>query len=191
MKSKLKNYIQLTKQKGTALFTSLIILVAVTILALGSLGTSMMELQMANNGESSMQSFQLAQAAIDEIVHNSESNFVVVGALGDTVCYNSSNSDCVDDRTITFSAVADSIVVTLPHGSASHTIEIERTSDEICPPRSKNSSSSCDKVKAANFDIYAESTIYGSRAQIHQGFIKLLPSTGQSLSRVPDSSSTN
>lgn len=191
---KSKYSILIDRQRGTALFTSLIILAAVTILALGSLGTSMLQLQMANNEESTMQAFQLSQAAIDEVVDNRESNFIIVGALGDTVCTsNSSNSNCVTDRTISFSTntivnSSGSTTATMPWQNL---IEIKRTSDEICPPRSKNSSSSCDKIKAANFDIYSASRIYGSQAELHQGFVKLLPATGQSLSRAPDSSVTN
>lgn len=184
------------QERGTALFTSLIILVAVTILALGSLGTSMLELKMASGEESTMQSFQYAQATIDEIVDNAEANFVVVGALGDKVCFDTNNSlpaGCVNDRSISLSAT--SIIKPVSgdalYGKVTTTIQIERTSDEICPPRSKSSSSSCDKIKAANFDIQSEAAIFGSRAELHQGFIKLIPATGQSMSRAPDFSTTN
>lgn len=56
------------KQRGAALFTALIILVAITLISLASLGTTMLELKMAGNEESRMVSFQMAQAAVDNVI---------------------------------------------------------------------------------------------------------------------------
>jgi Tfp pilus assembly protein PilX len=52
-------------QRGAALFIALILLLVITILAVSTMGTSRLELQMAGNTQFGLHAFQAAQSAIE------------------------------------------------------------------------------------------------------------------------------
>lgn len=183
-----------SRQRGTALLTALMILVAVTVVSLASLGTSLMELRMSGNDELTMQSFQQAQAALDDVINKEDQNFIVAGGVGDIKCTTNMSTGCTTYDLVLGAAPGASFGA--PFAEATHTIQIERTSDEICPPRSKENSSSCDKVKAANFNVVSSYNSAGAGASfgktsLAQGYIKLLPATGSGLGSAPETASQN
>ena len=162
------------KQQGTALFTALIILVAVTIVSLASLGTSMLELKMSGNEESSTYAFEAAQAAIDEMVRDHQNNFPVVGAVGYKRCTTNAGISC------------DTFDIVLPDkkpfsAKENNTkIVIERVTEDRCPPRSRRIATSCKAMNAATFQVDAtwdRSWRGDGRSDLSQGFIVLVPKT--------------
>lgn len=179
-------------QLGTALFTALILLVAVTIVSLASLGTSLMELRMSGNAESTMQSFQSSQAALDDLIAREDVNFLLNGSVGDVKCTTNLSSGCTTSDIVLGAAPGQAFAD--PFSTNTHQVRIKRTSDEICPPRSRRSSSSCTKVKAANFDVTSTydstGTGFGSTS-LSQGYIKLLPASNQAQPNVPGSATFN
>lgn len=155
------------RQRGAALFTALIFLVVISLIALSSLGTSLLELRMSSNEEFAMNAFQSAQAAIDNVIVNNEANFVIAGSVG--------HKNCTPGLT------CDSNGVTLPAPFNSvNQVEITRNSDSACPPRSTYFATSCSWSRAASFDIastHDKSAMGQGRAKLNQGYIKLYPTT--------------
>lgn len=152
-------------QRGAALFTALIMLIALTIISLASLGTSLLELRMANNTEAGISAFQSAQSAIDNVIFNDTANFVITGDLNNTNCTTNADGTC------------DARNVELPVPFVSNNqVTITRTSDSGCPPADLETS--CSKSKAASFDIYSKydrSALGQGRAELNQGYVKLFP----------------
>jgi Tfp pilus assembly protein PilX len=152
-------------QKGATLFLTLIMLVVITIISLATLGTSLMELRMSNNAETSMSAQQAVLSAVDNVIYNQSANFVIVGDEGHTNC--TSGLSCADNS------------VTLPAPFNSYAkIKIERESETMCPPRMQHYPTSCTNSKAASFKVYSEfdlSTLGQGRSEVNQGYIKVFP----------------
>jgi Tfp pilus assembly protein PilV len=153
-------------QKGATLFLTLIMLVVITIISLATLGTSLMELRMSNNAESSMSAQQAVLSAVDNVLYNAEMNFTVAGGIGYTNC-TSGISPCSENN------------ITLPAPFNSYTkIKIERESETMCPPPLLHYSTSCTNSKAASFNVYSEfdrSFLGQGRSELNQGYINVFP----------------
>ena len=172
----------LSAQRGASLFVSLILMTALTLVALGSLSTSLMELRMANNTEAGMSAFQQAQAGIDATLASPADYYIVNGSIGDTRCYNIAG--CIASITSMPEPIS------LP-GDV-HKVRITRVTSETCPPRTRDSASSCAKLRATSFvseSIYNNSLAGQGQAELAQGYIRLMPAgdnrdTGTSTSDV-------
>lgn len=155
------------RERGAALFTALIFLVVISLIALSSLGTSLLELRMSSNEEFSMNAFQRSQAAIDNVIANSGANFIIAGSVGHTNC--TADLTC-DSNGVTLPAPFDTV----------NELTITRTSDSGCPPRSSKFETSCTYSQAASFDIastFDKASMGQGRAKLNQGYIKLYPTT--------------
>jgi Tfp pilus assembly protein PilX len=168
-------------QRGAALLTALILLVALTIISLASLGTSLLELRMANNTESGISAFQSAQSAIESIIHDGSANMIVAGVVGHTNC--TTGLSCNENN------------VSLPEPFDNFgSIKITRTTDSSCPPRIPGSEVSCAWSKAAGFEInskYDRSSLGQGQAELNQGYIKLYPTTPGGSSNEPETALHN
>ena len=69
-----------TCQRGSALVVALLILVTVTVLALSSMSSSLMELRMVHGTQATIDNFQTAAGAIDLVLANPD-NLPMTGAL--------------------------------------------------------------------------------------------------------------
>jgi Tfp pilus assembly protein PilX len=150
-------------QNGATLFLTLIMLVVITIISLATLGTSLMELRMSNNAESSMSAQQAALSATDNVIQNAEANFTIAGSVGHTNC------------TPGLSCSENSIVLPAPFNT--HTdIEIMRESETMCPLPLLHYSTSCTSSKAASFKVYSNRSGLGlGRSELYQGYISVFP----------------
>jgi Tfp pilus assembly protein PilX len=160
--------INFSTQRGASLFISLILMTALTLVSLGSLSTSLMELRMSNNTESGMSAFQQAQAGIDATLAKPEDYYIVNGNVGDTRCYN-------------FSGCASSIAA-MPEPIASsgsaQSVRITRVTSEACPPRTRDAATSCVKLRATSFvgeSAYNNTYAGQGQAELAQGYIRLMP----------------
>ncbi|HJX18751.1 MAG TPA: PilX N-terminal domain-containing pilus assembly protein [Acidiferrobacterales bacterium] len=173
----------LSAQRGASLFVSLILMTALTLVALGSLSTSLMELRMANNTEAGMSAFQQAQAGIDATLASPADYYIVNGSIGDTRCYNIAG--CIASITSMPAPIS-------PPEEGVHKVRITRVTSETCPPRTRDSASSCAKLRATSFvseSIYNNSLAGQGQAELAQGYIRLMPAgdnrdTGTSTSDV-------
>jgi len=159
----------LSTQRGASLFVSLILMTALTLVALGSLSTSLMELRMANNTESGMSAFQQAQAGIDATLAAPANYYIVNGSIGDTRCYNISG--CV----ATIASMPEPIA---PPDVGVNKLRITRVTNETCPPRTRNTATSCAKLRATSFvseSTYNNTFAGQGQAELAQGYIRLMP----------------
>lgn len=201
-----------SSQQGAAMLTALIMLIAVTLLSLASLGTSMMELRMSGNEESSMQAFQSAQAAVDAVIDQDEKspttalkNFAVVGQLGYTKC-----SPNTPVSTPGYPTACQDFGITLPpvqidgkdifdpgkanNDGLGNVVAIERISDSGCPPRSSKLGTSCSKQNAAVFRVdstFNRAFLGQGKGGVSQGYLKLIPVASQNNNNPPAIASTN
>lgn len=160
----------LSRQRGASLLTSLILMAGLTLVALGSLGTSLMELRMANNTESGMSAVQQAQAGIDATLATPANYYIVDGAIGTTRCYNISGC----------TASISTMPAPIDAAGSAQTVRITRITNETCPPRTRDSASSCSKMHATSFvteSSYDMSLAGRGQASLAQGYIRLIPAS--------------
>lgn len=110
------------RQQGTALIIALVILAAVTLLAITAVSTSVSEIKMAINEQNDMEAFQLAQSAVDAAV-DSNNSFLGILTVGD------SNTIGFDEAP--FIQGTDEYVA----------VTITRTGNCLTPPRVRGASS--------------------------------------------------
>lgn len=162
------------RQRGAALFTALIMLIALSLVALASLGTSLLELRMSGNEEMAMSALQSAQAGVDVVVNDalSQQQFVVArGGKGDTNCYNWPTS-------CTSTIPASSIPA--PVNTPAHKFKITQVLDRGEPPRSGRFATSAKLFSAAYFEVesqFDKSAAGQGKAVAAQGYLQLLPGT--------------
>lgn len=172
----------LSRQRGAALFTVLIMLVALTLVCLTSLSSSLLELRMSANEEATVAAFQAAQAGIDATVSSSDSTMKVIGSVPNTSCYNPSGS-------------CNNTIASMPAPvGLQHEITVTRVTEETCPPRTRDYASSCSKQHAVTFDVKSDydDTVAGrGTAELVQGYIKLIPAIQDLESAGPTSATEN
>lgn len=173
------------RQRGAALFTSLIMLIALTLLALASLGTSLLELRMSGNEEMAMSAFQSAQAGVDVVLNDAlaeEPQIVLArGTRGTTNCYN------IAGCTYTI----PSNLIPAPVNSNYSKISITQTDERGPAPRSRRYATSTKLFSAAYFEvesIFDKSAIGQGKAGAVEGFLQLLP--GSPTSDAPSAPQT-
>ena len=170
------------RQRGAALFTVLIMLVALTLVCLTSLSSSLLELRMSANEEATVAAFQAAQAGIDATVTNSDTTMRVIGSVPNTTCYNASRN-------------CNNTIASMPAPvGAQHEITVTRTTDETCPPRTRDYASSCSKQHAVTFDVksdYDDTAAGRGSAELVQGYIKLIPAIQDLESAGPETATEN
>jgi FlaG/FlaF family flagellin (archaellin) len=160
-------------QRGASLFTALIILVALTLLTLASLSTSLLQLRMSSNEESKAAAFQSAQASIDNIINTdyiarqplsldySKQYFKIAGAIGHAQCTPNWSGGTCNTSIVTLTSPLDSA------SSGPNKAKIVRLTDPISTRNTK-----CPK--AATFQIesvYDRSALGHGKSELIQGYI--------------------
>ncbi|NNF52108.1 MAG: hypothetical protein HKN59_06690 [Gammaproteobacteria bacterium] len=157
-----------SKQKGAALFVSLMLLLVITLISVSALRTSHLELKMAGNQESSLSSFMSAQALADAIVAT-PANVPVIGNPGFTIC-TAKEAGC-NRNTISF---ANGLFASdLSKGSLGAVVT---RGEEIPIPRSL--STSVEKFGGVQYTIQASfdrSVDNLGRTQVVEGMLVLIP----------------
>lgn len=166
------------RQNGAALFVALVVLLAVTMLSMASLQTSLLELRMSGNTESTARSMHMSQAAIDVVLNDVETNFAVVGGLNYKNC--TSNVSGCNEYSVTLPS---------PQFDNDSKITIERLSNAACV-----SGSSCTMFKGVTFSIYSEfDKVNEGLGRVHllQGLVRIIPTFGQTDQNPPAGSTNN
>ena len=156
------------KQGGTALITALVLMVALTMVALAGIQSSSVQLQISGNDEETVHAYEYAQSVVDAVLEDND-NFPVGSSDGYTICMSSEagcNATSITLSESMFSGVNLQAKVTLVKvGSA---------------PRMVNASD-LENTTAAYFDIkgrYDETGNRGGKANVVQGLVKVI-ATGQ------------
>ncbi len=159
------------RQQGATLAIALILLIAVTVLSLSSLSTGLLEMVMAANEEARMTAFQQAQAGLEAVI-NDESNFPVVGGVGDSNCTSGFTGASCNQSSLQFPTGVD---------TNKHAARTERLNPLFaCPPRAF--ATSCDSFKVAHFAVdsrFDDVVNRGGRSQVVAGLMMLVPQGGE------------
>lgn len=135
---------KISRQKGSALLFAFIMLFALTFIAIASVNTSVMGLKMSSAVEEEMNAFQIAAAAIDLALENTDDTTVflatgdldveneVLNCTGGTAC---TTVGSVTTQGTTFDTEASN------SGAESITLTITRTADCMPLPRGPTASS--------------------------------------------------
>jgi len=162
------------KNKGAALVTSLVLLLALTMVSLSAIQTSAIQVQISGNDASTLEADQYAQSVVDAVVET-PTNFVVGASSGYTVCA-ATASGC-DQVAI---KLTDSMFTSLPGGVNDTTgvqakVKLLKTSTA---PRLGAKASSATAFQGAYFAItgsYDERSNDGGKSNVVQGFVMIYP----------------
>ncbi len=160
-------------QHGSVLLPALVFLLILTLAATTTMRTSTLELRMAGNEQQRVETFELTQSIVDEVVGNPD-NIRVSGNIGYVNC-TPGVSGCN----------ANDIVVNsdlLPTSKATNaTVMVERLAPALsAPPRGINTSS--DAFSAARFEVdttYDGTLMSEGKVGLVQGVLVLVPRGAQ------------
>ena len=163
-------YIQkrLTHSSGAALITALVLLVALTLVALSGIQTSNVQLQISGNDEATVEAYEFAQSVVDAVIENS-TNFVVGANIGHTTCMNAEpgcNATSINLTENMFTNVNIQAKVEL--------LKIGQS------PRLVNGNST-SQTNGAYFSVtgdYDETANSRGKSEVVQGYVMIIP-TGQ------------
>lgn len=148
-------------QSGTVLFMCLVFLVLISLVSLGGIRSSIIELRLASNTEERLAAAHIAQAAIDAVIAN-EANFVVTGTVGTA------------KANVTYSGIDEILEF-----NQTDVVVTELGLSE--PPRGSGLSS--DKFSTASFSVdsaYDAVSLGRGQAHIAQGYMLIVSKNGQS-----------
>lgn len=161
-------------QRGAALFIALIMLVALTLVTLASLNTSLLQLRMSANEESRTFAFQSAQSAIDDVINidyiarqptttdQTKQYFAITGSVGYTRCTpNWLGGGPCNTSTMTLTSPMDGTT------SGPNQIKVTRLTDPTTTRSAK-----CPSAATFQIDgIYDRSTLGLGKSNLVQGYI--------------------
>ena len=159
---------RMKSQKGTALISALVLLVALTMISLAGIQSSSVQLQISGNDEETVVAYEYAQSVVDAVIENS-SYFPVGAANGHTLCM-TAETGC-NDTPISFTETM----------FAGKTLQAKVTLVKVGPAPRMYNASDLENTTAAYFDVkgsYDETTNNGGKAEVVQGLVKVI-SAGQ------------
>ncbi|MCB1671815.1 MAG: pilus assembly PilX N-terminal domain-containing protein [Gammaproteobacteria bacterium] len=161
------------RQRGSVLLPALIFLLILTLAATTTMRTSTLELRMAGNEQQRVETFELTQSIVDEVVGNPD-NIRVSGNIGYVNCTPGVSGCNANDV-----AINNNLLPSAKAGNA--TVMVERLAPALsAPPRGINTSS--DAFSAARFEV---DTTYDGTAEnegkvgLVQGVLVLVPRGAQ------------
>lgn len=155
-------------QQGVALTVALVLLVVMTLIALSAMRFSAIELRLGANDQIRVNSFEIAQSAIDASIAN-PGNTPVTGDVGYSVC----TSGCALNTMIMPAGVLGTETATVPPHLI---VTATRVAPDVSPPP-RGFGFSAKDYQATNFRIsstYDRSASGQGRDQINQGVIVLV-----------------
>lgn len=161
-----------TNDKGAALVTSLILLLALTMVALSAIQTSAVQVQISGNDESTLEANQYAQSVVDAVIETPV-NFVVGASTGYTVCA-ASATGC-DQTNITLGDTMFTKVGVSDTTGVQAKVKLLKTGTA---PRMGSKASSATAFSGAYFTVtgsYNEVANNGGKSSVVQGFVMIYP----------------
>lgn len=159
----------MNKQRGATLVTSLVMLVALTIISVAAMSSTTSQLQIATNDEQMITAYEQAQSVVDAVMEQN-GPFVILGDSGYTTC-NTNVTGC-DNYAITLSE---------PIFSSTNTqAKVELVNANYQMPRVAESSSKY--FQSTLFSVtgtYDETSSDQGKAEVVQGYVVLVPKAAQ------------
>lgn len=166
--------IRIKKTQGAALVTSLMLLMALTMVSLSAIQTTATQVQISSNDEAILEADQYAQSVVDAVIEKS-TNFVVGSKNGYTVCA-SSDTGC-DAVTISLNDpmfIDPNVTVSAKNGVQAR-VELLKTA---AAPRLSTHASSATAFNGAYFTItgsYNRTQENRGKSNVVQGFVMIYP----------------
>lgn len=160
------------KNQGAALVTSLVLLMALTMLSLSAIQSTSVQLQISGNDEATIEADQYAQSVIDAVIETS-TNFVVGTSNGYTVCA-ANESGCNATTIALTDPMFTNVGVTSTTGVQAKVVLIKTST----APRLGNTASSAAAFSGAYFSIhgrYNETANNRGQSNVVQGFVMIYP----------------
>ena len=162
------------KTKGAALVTSLVLLMALTMVSLSAIQSTSVQMQISGNDEATIEADQYAQSVVDAVIENG-SNFVVGAGNGYTICA-AAETGC-SQATIALTDpmfTSTSVGVSATNGVQAK-VELLKTA---AAPRMGAGASSATAFQGAYFTVtgrYDKTTDNRGKSNVVQGFVMLIP----------------
>lgn len=176
------NTLQLNK--GAALITSLVLLMALTMVALSAVQTTAVQVLISNNDENTLDARQYAQSVVDTVIQNNSSNFIIGAKTGYTVCVVQDAANSCDKTGMTLTGNMFSKI----GASATDGVQarIKFLKNGTAPRLNVNQASSASSFRGAyvsvtgSYDVPPGSSAPGKpdgKASVVQGYVMILPKT--------------
>jgi len=160
-----------TRQKGAALVTSLVMLMALTMISLAAMQTTAVQIQISGNDEATIEADQYAQSVVDAVIETS-TNFVIGTTNGYTVCA-AAETGCSAVNVKLNDPMFSSIINATTGVQAK--VELLKTGTA---PRMAKYASSAANFSGAYFKItgrYNEIATNQGKSDVVQGFVMVYP----------------
>jgi hypothetical protein len=161
-------------EQGTTLIIAMVFLLMMTLFGVGTMGTSNLNLLMANNEQLRIEAIQRSQSLIDSMINESE-NLAVVGGVGYTICAVSHVSSDCDISSIAL----PSMITAVDSGETIDYRAIRKGPETSAAPAfGEDDASSASFYKVAFYELQASydgANLSRGRSQIAQGLMILIP----------------
>lgn len=160
--------LQQTKNHGAALVTSLILLMALTLVSLSAVQSTAVQVQISGNDQDTVTADQYAQSVVDAVIEHS-TNFVVGASPGYTVCAITDNNCNQYVNSLTDPMFNSGGVSVNPNNGVQARVTLVKTGTA---PRLATRASSAAQFEGAYFKItgsYNEPK--KAKADVVQGFV--------------------
>lgn len=168
---------RMPKSKGAALVTSLILLMALTMVSLAAIQTTAVQVQISSNDQLTIEADQYAQSVIDNVIENS-ANFPVSNTSNYTICAVTGSGCNATGVTLSDPMFSTSAVGINPTDGVQAKVQYLKTG--TTPRMAASAASSANSFKSAYFSItgsYDKTGTGGNggKSTIVQGFIFSYP----------------
>jgi hypothetical protein len=168
-------------QTGAVLFTALMFLIVVTLIALASIRSGVLELRMSLNDELSVNAFEQAQSLVDHVSATPAATPVVGGPTFKRCTLESSETDCdlmVPKEEVVFDNFLRNRINDVTAESGEYSVSVQRTgsADKPCP---RGSGYSAKGTGCAPFRVrvrYDMSQQSGGNQEVNEGLLVLVSS---------------
>lgn len=167
--------------KGAALITSLVLLMALTMVALSAIQTTAVQVLISGNDENTLDARQSAQSVVDDVIQNAANKFIIGAKSGYTVCavQDAANSCDKVDSTIITSSMFSTIGINATNGVNA---KVKFLKNGTAPRLNVNQASSASSFRGAyvtvtgSYDVPpATSGKPDGKASVVQGYVMILP----------------
>lgn len=159
-----------SNNKGAALITSLVMLMALTVISIAAMSSSTVQLQVAGNDESTLDAFERAQSVVDAVM-DQNGPFILQGSSGYTTCYNISGCNNTTAITLSNSIFSGSGVQAKVTLISSSTANLRTTN--------ASSASGTTSILYSVTGYYDDTGAGQGKAEVTQGYVLQVPKSDQ------------
>lgn len=170
------------RNTGAALITSLVLLMALTMVALSAVQSTAVQVLISGNDENTLQAKQYAQSVVDTVMQNDTNNFVIGAKDGYTVCAVSDPSTTCDQTNLAIpGTMFGNIGISATNGVQAR---VKFLKNGTAPRLNVNQASSASAFRGAyvavtgSYDVSPNNSTSvkpDGKATVVQGYVLILP----------------